>query len=166
MTNNTERQHHSDKQIAVDNQKPAQAFLSEGKEKRAQGQGELIPVTGEREGFHKTQTADCPGLLLCQSKTQGAAPVVEHQGDVGEPQGSNEIFQIAVMGQEAVIDVGLVAVAKTDQVQSDTTIVATKRLDHVAPQVTGGGIAMDEQQYRSFTFINIVQAVAIQRDVT
>ena len=166
MANHPEGQHHPDKQVTVDDQKPAQPFLPKGKENGPQGQGEFIPVKGEREGFHKTQTADLPGMLLSQTEAQRTAPIVQNQGDVGECQRGNEVFQVPVMGEKTVIQVGLVTFAETDQVQGNTAVFATQGFDDIAPQITGCGVTMDEKKQRPFAFIDVMQAMPIQRDVT
>ena len=103
--------------------------------------------------------------MLGETKAERPAPVVQHQGDVAELERADEFVQEVIMGQKAVVEIRFVAFAETNQVQRHATVVGGQRLDHVAPQVAAGGVAVQEQQGRALALVDVVKAVTVDGQV-
>jgi len=124
-----------------------------------------VPVEGEGEGFHEAERADPLRLVLGETKAERPAPVVQHQGDVAELERADEFVQKVIMGQKAVVEIRFVAFAEADHIQRHATVVGGQRLDHVAPQVAAGGVAVQEQQGRALALVDVMKAVTVDGQV-
>ena len=91
-------------------------------------------------------------------------PIVDYQGDLAHPQRLDETLDVARVVDETVGDVWFVRLSHADQVKGDASALLGDTREHIAPQVGGGRIAVEEENGITIPDLEVVHSRSLNVD--
>lgn len=143
-------QHALNEGIRLQNHRLALALrpeLAEGLARRV-GLVKILPARHRSDELHEGEAAHEGRTARGEMKCERSAPILGNEISRGQAELFNQRIKVAGVINEAVGDVGLAGLAEADEVGRDAMRDRRHQRQDVAPDVRGGGIAVQEQRDR------------------
>jgi len=116
-----------------------------GCEEAARGLDEETASEGPGPGVQQDEMPDGLGVVESVSEADRSAPVVQHEGHVGEVEGAEKRLDQGGVGRGAVGELrGSCRAAKTEIVGGDAPVVRRQRADEMTIEAGTRGVAVEQ----------------------